>query len=136
MDRVMKSIYIFIHLRAYPEVSEPQGPQYAALRLIHRSNSSTFRGEKVDLGPFQTQQVRINEPIYVLRGASTHVLGAVYVLSKGASPTWFQLEVASLVGGFPIGATAGDFHPTLVRKDLERPQVAWTQELFTRFRRG
>jgi hypothetical protein len=119
------------HLRAYLEISEPQGAQHPNLRLTHRSSPSNT--EKIDLGPFQTQRVRIREPFYVPRQLSTEALGAVYVLSKGAPPTWFQLAFESQVGGFPPGSSAKDFQPNLVRKDLERPQVAWTQKPYIRY---
>jgi hypothetical protein len=81
----------------------------------------------MSIPPFQTANVPRIGTFYLDRRTPLKVTCAVYVLSKGAPPTWFQLEFGSLPGGMPRGNITSHLKPLIVRKGSERPKVAWEQ---------
>jgi hypothetical protein len=116
------------HLRSYLDISDINIPNSldVPFQLIHRSSLAS--GKRFTLDPFQIRTIRDLGPFYYHRQISVRVLGAVYVISKGAPPTWFQLEFGNLPGGIPIRSISKHFQPTLISKGSERPQVAWFPE--------
>ena len=81
---------------------------------------------KYNLEPFQKMLMARIGPFNFPDQLRAKIVGAVYVISRVAPPTWFQLEFRNLHRNI---LTSKHFdEPILVRKGLERPQVAFIQE--------
>jgi hypothetical protein len=113
------------HLRSYLDICDIniQSSMSSHFHLVHRSSISA--GKKFYLDPFQKLTIGNIGPFYFPRQFSAQVLGAVYIIAKGAPPIWFQLEFGCLPGGIPTRVVSEHFRPTLIRKGTERSQVAW-----------
>lgn len=113
------------HLAAHLDVCEINSPGAVSseLHLVHRS--SVASGKTYALPPFQKITMRNIGPVYFPRQIPAEIRIAVYVLAKGTPPTWFQLEFGLLYGGIPTKTISEDFKAKLLRKGVERPQVAW-----------
>jgi hypothetical protein len=111
------------HLRLYLDI--PDRPMGEIPEVVHRSSRTS--GNLLTLAPFQNGQIRNIGSFYFPRRIPLKIFCAVYILSKGASPTWFQLEFGSLPGGIPQRDASSHLQPTVVRKGSERPKVAWEE---------
>jgi hypothetical protein len=77
------------------------------------------------IAPFHSEELPYVGTLMLDRRIPLKVSCAVYLLSKGAPPTWFQLEFGSLPGGIPRGNISSHLKPIIIRKGSERPKVAW-----------
>jgi hypothetical protein len=116
------------HLRSYLDICDIniQSSMSTHFHLVHRSSISS--GKKFYLDPFQKLTIGNIGPFYFPQQFSAQVLGAVYIIAKGAPPIWFQLEFGCLTGGIPTRLVSEHFRPTLIRKGTERSQIAWVTE--------
>ena len=104
------------HLRVYLDIEDisPQFTHYQ-FHLVHRSSVSS--GKNFDLEPFQKRMMQNIGPFYFPQHVPVSIVGAVYVISRGAPPIWFQLE-----GTYREGL-GGDV--VVKRKGAGRPQVRY-----------
>ena len=86
-------------------------------RLVRRMSRPTVEWRQT-LARFQTLRIPPIGPFDFYFGTLTPVRCAVYVICKGAPPTWFQLDFLCVRG------TGGHSHAKLIRKGSERPQVS------------
>jgi len=104
------------HLRAYLDVEDIGSQSFIAYQfhLVHRSSVSS--GKKFNLEPFQTCMVQNIGPFYFPQDIPVSIVGAVYVVPRGAPPIWFQLECTyrAVLGGNIV----------VKRKGSGRPHVA------------
>jgi hypothetical protein len=110
------------HLRSHLDIDEAAPPRS---HIIQRT--SLTGGAMMPILPFQTANVPRISTFYIDRRRPLKVSCAIYVLSKGAPPTWFQLEFHSLSGGMAVGSVSDHLKPLVIRKGSERPRVAWEE---------
>jgi len=112
------------HLRSYLEICDIdiQITMSSQLRLVHRSSREGINTFHVP--PFQKLTIPSIGPFYFHSHVAAKVVGAVYIIAKGAPPTWFQLEFNCLPGNMPTRSLSEHFKATLTRKGAERAQVA------------
>jgi hypothetical protein len=115
------------HLRLFVDLDHAPSAPHSSSQIIHRS--SLTGGAIMPIAPFQTANAPHIGTFYLDRSIPLKVTCAVYVLSKGAPPTWFQLEFPSLPGGILVGDISPHLKSLIIRKDSERPKVAWEQAI-------
>lgn len=109
------------HLRSYLDICDVKRNglrEIVAWGLVHRSSTSS--GKKFNLEPFQNLPIRGIGPFYFPRDDSAKVFAAVYIISKGAPPTWFQIE-------FDYSPFSGIPKESIVvnKQGSEHSKVAW-----------
>jgi hypothetical protein len=113
------------HLRLFLDSDESLSATHSLSHIIHRSSATG--GAIMPIAPFQTANAPRIGTIYIDRGVPLKVSCAIYILAKGAPPTWFQLEFHSLPGGMAVGNVSDHLKPLIIRKGSERPRVAWEE---------
>jgi hypothetical protein len=113
------------HLRLFVDSDQTSFAVCSESQIIHRSTLTS--GAMMPIAPFQTANTLRIGTFYLDRSIPLKMSCAVYVLSKSAPPTWFQLEFGSLPEGIPSGDISSHLRPTIIRKGSERPKVAWEQ---------
>jgi hypothetical protein len=123
------------HLRSHLDIEHPESPVTTDWQLAHRRDKrpelGAFDSISVSLGYFRIPWFRPLNPVDPRRMPPMLYSCGLYLLPRGGSPIWYQMETTiadTAMSWQKFEATFKDSYIALTRLHGSRPLLAWREK--------